>query len=286
MRTPYGLCVAELAEKRTSLRLDVGQLLRPELLLPAADRRVAEAVERPVGRGHVRAEELGELIRDTRETLVADLEQAVARIGRAHGLDVAPPRPRAAASVADLRKLGAPLGLYPEAGLRSVVEPGVVPPVPVRVEPAALEERADDVAAVAHRVHGERLGICLERGAEHVRGLGRLLDATQSPGKADAPDAFENPAELVGRGAVRQRRLPRRHLAEVDEAGQTADRAAEERRPRARASHDEHEPLLAAEPRPLRQGALRDPRTRGAVVQKGAHFPLRRWPRLHLRSLV
>src|SRR4051812_39213965 len=131
MRTQYGLCVAEHAEERTSLRLDVGQLLGQELLLPAADRRVAEAVERPVGRGHVRAEELGELIRDTREALVAHLEQAVARIGRAHGLDIAPPCPRAAAGVADLGKLAAPLGLDPEAGLRSLVEPGVVPPPPL-----------------------------------------------------------------------------------------------------------------------------------------------------------
>src|SRR2546423_14861205 len=116
MRTPYGLCVAELAKERTSLRLDVGQLLRQELLLPAADRRVAEAVERPVGRGHVRAEELGELIRDARETLVAHLEQAVARIGRAHGLDVATPCPRAAAGGAGLRGTRAPPGRGPQTG--------------------------------------------------------------------------------------------------------------------------------------------------------------------------
>src|SRR5256885_15834627 len=152
MRTPYGLCVAELAKGRTSLRLDVGQLLRPELLLPAADRRVAEAVERPVGRGHVRAEELGELIGDTCETLVTHLEQAVARIGRAHGLDVAPPRPRAAAGVADLRELVAAPRAYPKEGGRSPVQPGGVPPLPLPAVATPPPGGAQDRPALRHPV--------------------------------------------------------------------------------------------------------------------------------------
>src|SRR4029077_11095613 len=100
------------------------------------------------------------------------------------------------------------------------------------VEPAPLQQGADDVTAVAQRVHGERLRIRLERRGEQWRRLRRLLDAAQSPGEADPPDALEDSAQLLGRRARRERRLPRRHLAEVDETGKTADGAADERRPR------------------------------------------------------
>src|ERR1700745_4288471 len=54
------LRVAELGEQRAGLGLDVRELLRRQLLTPAADRGVAEPVHRPVGRSHVRAEELRE----------------------------------------------------------------------------------------------------------------------------------------------------------------------------------------------------------------------------------
>ena len=205
------------------------------------------------------------------EALVSDLEQAVAGAGAAHGLDVAPPRPRAAPRVAHLRELLAPLRLDPEARLRPVREPRVVAAFCAGVEPAALEQRAHDVAAVAQRVHRERLRIGLQRSAEHVRGLGRLLDAAQSPREPDAPDPLEDRPQLGRRRPFGKRRLPRRHLAEVDEAGQAADRAADERRPGARAADDEDEPLLPAEPRPLHERALRDPHSGGAVVEQRAH---------------
>jgi hypothetical protein len=100
-----------------------------------------------------------------------------------------------------------------------------------------------------------------------MRGFWSLLDAAQPPCEADAPDPFQDGAQLGRRGAGRQRRLPRCHLAEVDEAGEAADRAADEGRSRARAADHEHEPLFASQPRPLHERALCDARTGGAVVE-------------------
>ena len=102
-------------------------------------------------------------------------------------------------------------------------------------------------------MHGERLRIGLESGGEHVRRLGRLLDAAQAPGETEPADSLEDPAQVGSRRIGRQRGLPRCHLAEVDEAGQAADRAADERRPGTRAADDEDEPFLAAQPRPLHE---------------------------------
>src|SRR6266516_561213 len=169
--------VAKLGEQRARLGLDVRELLRSQLLAPAADRGVTETVHRAMRRRHVRAEELGEPVGDAGELFVADLQQAVAGTGGAYGLDVSPPRPGAALRVARLREFLAPLRLDPEARLRPVREPGIVPAFRVGVEPAAFEQRAHDVAAVAYGVHRERLRIGLQGGADHVRGLGRLLDA-------------------------------------------------------------------------------------------------------------
>src|SRR5207245_1782577 len=99
------------------------------------------------------AEKRGELFRAVREALVADLEEPLAGARRAHRLDVAAPRPRAAARVGDLRELLATLGLDPEARLRAVREPRVVGAVLPGAQPAAFEEGADDIAPVPHRVH-------------------------------------------------------------------------------------------------------------------------------------
>src|SRR6185437_8334647 len=149
---PLGPCeacsalrITELGEERAGLGLDVGDLLRRELAPPASDRGVTEAVHRALSRGRVRAEEPREPVSHVGEPLVADLEQALVRTGRPHGLDVAPPGPCTAAGVAHLGKLLAPLGLDPEPRLRAVREPRVVPSLAVRVQPALLEERADDV---------------------------------------------------------------------------------------------------------------------------------------------
>src|SRR5262249_1455133 len=164
-----------------------------------------------------------------------------------------------------------PLRLDPEPRFRPVREPRIVPPLGVGVEPASLEQRAHDIATVAQHVYGERFGIRLERCVEDVRRLGRLLDAAQSPREPHPPDPLEDPSQVVCRRAGRERRLPRRHLAKVDEAWEAADRAAEERRPRPRAADVKDEPLLAPEPGPLHEGPLGDSDASGAVIHESTH---------------
>ena len=109
-----------------------------------------------------------------------------------------------------------------------------------------------------------RLRVRLERFAEDVRGLGRLLDTAQPPREADQPHPLEDRAQLGRRRAGRERRLPRSHLGEVDKAGKATDRTTHERRPRARAADDEDKPLLVSETRPLHKRALGDPSAGGA----------------------
>ena len=108
-----------------------------------------------------------------------------------------------------------------------------------------------------------------------VRDLGRLLDGTHRADEPGAAGDGEDPAQ-PSRGLVRwQRRelgnggLDRRDLAEVDEAGQRADRAREERRAGARRADDEHEPVVERpEALPQRRTAPRGEALRDAEVER------------------
>ena len=137
--------------------------------------------------------------------------------------------------------------------MRAVRQARVVAAAAVGAQPAALEQRADDVAPVAEHVHGRRLRIGEERGLERERRLGRLLDGAEPAREPEQADALDDRPELPrGRRRrlarePRQRRLERRHLVEVDEARLRAERLPGEARPGARGADDEDEPLLPAE---------------------------------------
>jgi hypothetical protein len=103
--------------------------------------------------------------------------------------------------------------------------PGIVAAGASVTEPAALEQRADDVAAVPQHVEGQRLGIGAERAREHVARLGILLDSPQPAHEREAAHTLDDPPHLACLILVlqsceaRHRRLEERHLAEVDPAG-------------------------------------------------------------------
>src|SRR5262245_30942785 len=158
------------------------------------------------------------------ERLVAKLEHAWVGNGprRRH---VPAPGPGGAGGVARSLELGRPLGLHPEAGAGAVGEVRVVPSGPARTQPASFQERADDVAAVADEVDRSALRVGVKGGREDERGLGRLLDAAPAPYERKRADALEHgpdsPCRLgTGKpGELRDRRLVRVDLTEVDEAG-------------------------------------------------------------------
>ena len=179
--------------------------------------------------------------------LVANLDHL--RTARARCGHVAPPHPCRPARVARALELLPPLGLDPEAGVGAVGNAGVVDAAPAPAKPRLLEQRADDVAPVANDVHDLRLGVGERERSDEVRELRRLLDGANRADETDATRDGEDPsqrraASAVGARQARERGLDRRHLAEVDEAGQRADRAREERRPRAWRAEDEHEPIV------------------------------------------
>jgi len=110
----------------------------------------------------------------------------------------------------------------------------------------------------------------VQRGSEHEARLRRLLDGAQPPNQSEPPDALEHPAQPLGRfrlrrsGQGRDDRLPRLHLAQIDESGLGAERLADERRARAWGADDEHEPLLGPAAMPARHRARR-----ATAVQRG-----------------
>ena len=245
--------VAELGEQRAGLGLDVRDLLRRQVLAPAADRGVAEAVHRPMRRGRVRR-------RGT------PASSSAPRLGESVSYRIssrrspAPPRARPRRSAARPTRSAARRSACSNSSRRS----GSTQKRGVRAVRAAARRRAPLRPALSQPRSSseqttsrpsrttwtrERLRIRLERRAEDVRGLGRLLDAAQPPREPDAPDRSRIVRSSAADGRVRQRRLPRRHLAEVDEAGQrrrsrgrrTSSPSAGSRRrrraaPRARAS--------------------------------------------------
>ena len=199
------------------------------------------------------------------------------RPGAPRADEIGAPGPGGAGGVARGLELGDPLGLDPEAGPRAVGKLRVVPAALARAEPTPLEERADDVAAVADDMNRPAMRIGLRAGREHVRRLGSLLDAAQPGDEREAPDALEHEPDPVRRPAsrgahqCRDRRLVRADLAQVDEAGHGAERSGQEGRARPRRADDEHEPVLAA-PQPLAEvakAALAENAAGGGGVEAG-----------------
>ncbi len=137
----------------------------------------------------------------------------------------------------------------------------VVGAMPAGAEPAALEQRADDVPAVADDVqrHGVREGEG-ERVRDERR-LGRLLDRAEASDEPEPPGGGE---QSVGSRAAASstasvdelgdRRLEGRHLAEIHEARAGADGSCEKRRSGARATGDEDDSLIER----LRERARRE----------------------------
>ena len=170
------------------------------------------------------------------ELLVSDLDERHA--GRARRRHVAPPHPGGPACVARVLELLAPVGLDPEPRVRAVRQAGVVRPLLLTAEPRLLEKRADDVPAVADDVDDPRVGICDRHAAHEERHLRGLLDGPNRSDQADAPCHGEDSLQpgCRERGLecrqLRNRRLHRGDLAEVDEPRERADRACEERRAR------------------------------------------------------
>ena len=215
------------------------------------------------------AETLGDRRRRTGrvgdELLVPHLDRAL-RDGPRRG-DVPAPGPGGARRVGDLGELRLAAALDPEAGVGAVGEPRVVGAGPRGAQPAAREERRDDVPPVAHDVYRDRLGIGQQGGREDEARLRRLLDPAQPGREPEPPHALEDAPQPRGDDVVgkveqpRDRGLPRLHLVEVDEPRQRAERAPRERRPRARRADDEDEALLAPQP----AAAARDPHGAAAV---------------------
>ena len=161
-------------------------------------------------------------IRD--ELLVAHLDRPLGHgTGRA---DVATPRPGGARCIRDATELLLATRLHPEARVRAEGETRVVGAGPLGAEPAALEERGGDVAAVADHVDRDRLRVGAKDGGEDEARLGCLLDAPEPAREPEAAHTLEDPPEAHARlvvGTADQRRdrgLPRLHLVEVDEPGQ------------------------------------------------------------------
>ena len=108
--------------------------------------------------------------------------------------------------------------------MRAEGEASVVGAGALGAEPAALEQRRDDVAPVADDVHGDRFGVRPERGAEHEAGLGCLLHPAQAAGEAEKAHPLEDSPQASSGRILRlvqelgNRRLPGLHLVQVDEA--------------------------------------------------------------------
>src|SRR5262249_5813894 len=184
--------VAELAEETARLGEDVVELLVRQVAPEAADGgfvRIPEsAVESMHGGAEVARELAAHLFGGGDEGLVADLEDLGRRVtGGGH---VPAPGPGCPARIADAAELVSALGLHPEAGVRAVRDPRIVLARALLPQPSALEERADDVAAVPHDVHDPRVGIRAGDDIGEKRGLGGLLDRSHG---ADEPDAAGDP---------------------------------------------------------------------------------------------
>src|SRR5262249_3392852 len=147
---------------------DVLYLLAVQVALPAADRAVEGLRERVREGGGVEAEIGGHRCSGRfgalDQLLVAELEGSPG--DRPRGGDVAAPGPRGPTAFAGGAEVVRPLGFDPDPGVGAVGEPGVVASRLVGAEPPALEERADDVAAVADDVDGVCLRICVKRRRE------------------------------------------------------------------------------------------------------------------------
>src|SRR5205823_3623335 len=89
-------------------------------------------------------------VRALDERLVAELDRPLRHSARRR--DVPAPGPRRAARFARPLELLDPLRLDPEPRVPAVELPRVVTTAPSRTEPTALEQGADDVAAVAQHV--------------------------------------------------------------------------------------------------------------------------------------
>ena len=156
--------VPELLQERSGLPFHVGELLRAQVAAEAADRLCVRAGERVSHRRRRDSQMRGEGVVGLRQRLVADLERPFGR--RPRRGDVAPPRPGRPRRLACLHELFHPLRLDPEARAGAVGKPRVVGSRPLGVQPAALEQRADDVPPVADDVHGARLRESAERVGE------------------------------------------------------------------------------------------------------------------------
>ena len=159
--------------------------------------------------------------------------------------------------------------------MRAVGQPRVVGAGAVVAQPSALEQRADDVAAVAKHVDEPRLRERAHDGRREERRLGRLLDAAQAADEADRARDAEHAAQASGRVVHREicqlgdRRLHGRDLAEVDEARHAPDRAGEERGAGARAAEHEDEPVVRRAERLAQRTRAGEP-LRGLQVEHGA----------------
>ena len=109
--------------------------------------------------------------------------------------------------------------------MRAVRDAGVVASRALGAEPAALEQRTDDVAAVPDDVHRLCGRIRAQRSGEDEARLRGLLDTAQVARETEATHDIERPPKasrrlLLGEPRqLRNRRLERLHLAEVDQAG-------------------------------------------------------------------
>jgi hypothetical protein len=111
--------------------------------------------------------------------------------------DVPTPGPRRPRRIRDRAELVAALGLDPEPRMRPVGEARVVGPGPLRVQPAALEQRGGDVTAVPDDVDGDRLRVCAQCCREHEARLRRLLHSAQPPREREPTDPLQDRAQSV-----------------------------------------------------------------------------------------
>jgi hypothetical protein len=127
---------------------------------------------------------------------------------------------------------------------------GVVCTPPPRAQPATLEQRADDVTAVADNVDELRLRKRTLRRLGHKRRLWGLLDRPHSAGEREAPGQPKRATDPyrgiggLGLFELGDSRLESRDFPEVDETRARSDRLRKERRSRARASEHEDQPLV------------------------------------------
>ena len=206
------------------------------------------------------------------QLLVAELEcVALSSCG-----EVAPPDPCRPPRVACSLELGSPVGLDPEPCVRAVADARIVGLGALAAKPGLLEERADDIASVAHDVYDARLGVREWDRPDEERQLGGLLDWTDGADEPDAARDGEDPAEArrgfgrCKRGELRYRGLHRGHLPEVDEAGKRADRAREKGGARPRGADDEDEPVVESpEALPERRASPRRQSLRHAQLVRG-----------------